>query len=237
MVGAYNKGMKSLKVMREKDGARGLVPARAFGNNDRVYKAYLDKLDPRHSDKVQESLAVSKDPRFREFLERISMSRYKRFSLPTIAKGCNIDLAEFQSWWQKEATQQAIAVAQTRSIELVEHMAGDAMSSMDVCPRCDGLKFVAAPDGLSEDEIPGYRSIKDGETLKWIRDCPKCQDGKIRKIGDTHARDRLLEMSGIIQKGKSGITLVQNFGGAGHASAMSQLDDMMTIDVTAEVMD
>ena len=48
-----------------------------------------------------------------------------------------------------------------------------------------------------------------GYEEKWIRDCPVCDgSGKSRKPGDAHARDRILEMSGIIQRGKSAVSLL-----------------------------
>lgn len=223
--------MKSLATIKEKDGIRGSVPSRTFGIRDTVYGAYLNTLDPRGNTLVQQSLAASKDPRFQAFLERINEPRFKNISLQAMAKACGIDLKEFQDWWNKESAQQAIAKAQTGSIKVTEDMVEDARTSNDVCPRCDGLGFVAAPPGLP-DTVPGYKCIEEGKEPKYIRDCPKCiAAGTIRKPGDSHARDRVLEMSGIIQRGKSAVTLVQNFGGAAHSSAITQLDEAMAIDV------
>lgn len=104
------------------------------------------------------------------------------------------------------------------------------MSKKIACERCDGLGWISAPNGLPDD-TPGYRSIQSGDDELWIRDCPNCEKGKIRKPGDAHARDRVLEMGGLVNKSKSGLTLVQNFGGASHASAIDQLDKVMAIDI------
>lgn len=232
----YNNDMRNLARIKEKDGIRGLVPSRKFGIQDRVYGSYLNTLNPRGDKNVQDALATCPDPRFKEFLARISEPRFKRISLQAIAKACSIDLKEFQTWWQRESTQRAIAIAQTKSIEVTEDMVEDARTSDDVCPRCDGLGFVAAPIGLPKG-VPGYRQIEAGAEPKYIRTCPKCESGKVRKPGDAHARDRIMEMAGIIQRGKSAVTLVQNFGGASHSSAITQLDDAMTITVDAEHVD
>jgi hypothetical protein len=219
--------IKSLVL--EKDKMRGLVPSRAFGNKDKVYKAYLDKLDPRNNESLQLALATSGDKRFVEFLQRLSMGQYKRVSLPSIAKACNIDLKDFSDWWNRASSQAAIAIAQQRSVDIAAHMAEDAMSIESVCERCDGLMFVAAPEGLPL-ETPGYRQMQsDGETV-WVRTCPACNKGKVRRPGDAHARDRVLEMGGLLKRG-GGVNVNMNFGGASHSSAISDLDAAMSIDI------
>ena len=230
--------MRSLAVVKEKDGLRGLVPSRKFGIKDKVYGEYLKTLNPRENPDVQLALASSSDVRFNEFLERIKERRYARISPQAIAKACGIDLMEFQTWWNRQSSQVAIAKAQNRSIEVVEDMIQDARSSEDVCPRCDGLGFVAAPAGLPGD-TDGYKCIEPEtaqQEAKYIRTCPKCiASGRIRKIGDAHARDRVLEMSGLIKKDKGPLVSL-NFGGASHSSAVSSLNDAMpmTIDVESE---
>jgi hypothetical protein len=216
-------------LIDEKDGLRGLVPSRSFGMRDKVYGTYMTKLDPRNNPVVQHALAESEDPRFKEFLERIQERRYRRMALQTIAKGCNITLAEFGKWFNQASTQAAIATAQQASLKVVEDMVEDAMTVDVVCDRCDGMTWVAAPAGLPP-ETPGYRSMTgDGGIIVWIRDCPVCTLGKVRKPGDAHARDRTLEMAGLIKKGP-GVVINQSFGNS-HASAVNDLD-CMTMDAT-----
>jgi len=221
---------KKIRVMQEKDGLRGDVPARAFGAKDKVYNAYLDTLNPRENMEVQLALACSKDIRFKEFLERIQSRTYNRVNLATIAKACCIDLQEFTMWWKREATQRAIAEAQMGSVMITRDMVEDAKSKDVPCSRCDDLGFVAASPGLPSD-TPGYKAIGDNQ---WVRTCPSCKGSKtMRKPGDAHARDRILEMAGTIKKDKAGVSIIQNFGGASHASAVDDMNDKMpmTIDV------
>ena len=45
-------------LMTEKDGIRGLVPARNRGYRDRVFAEYLDKLNPRANVVMQNALAA-----------------------------------------------------------------------------------------------------------------------------------------------------------------------------------
>lgn len=218
--------------MLEKDGLRGLVPTRTFGRKDTVYNSYLNTLNPRENQDVQMALAQNEDPRFQAFLDRLNRRSYKKIALSTIAKQCEIPLMEFTKWWNQASSQVAIAKAQNGSIRITEDMVEDAKTQKVVCERCDGMKWISAPPGLPPD-TPGYKSFEDNGDLKWIRTCPSCDEGKVKKPGDSHARDRILEMSGLIQKGKGGVTLVQNFGGASHSSAINMLDDAMTLDVTS----
>lgn len=220
------------EMMKEKDSLRGYVPATKHGIRDTVYGAYLADLSPRDNPIVQKALAQSEDPRFKEFLERIKMNRYKRISLQTIAKSCGIDLAEFGTWFNKASTQEAISTAQRESVNIVKDMVEDAKSVRTACDRCDGMTWVSAPAGLPP-ETPGYRSmVGEGNTIFWIRDCPVCTDGKVRKPGDAHARDRTLEIAGMLKKGP-GLVINQNFAEVSHQSAVGELD-CMTMDATFE---
>ena len=215
---------------------RGLVDGRKYGKMDRVYSAYLDELNPRSNDDVQLALAASGDIRFKEFLERINMPKYRRASLATIAKACNITLTEFNNWWNRASTQRAIAVAQVGSVMITRDIIEDARTQNVFCPRCDGLGFIAAQPGLPADTL-GYRMLEpiDGEDgLRYIRNCPQCNTEKVvRKVGDAKARDQILELSGLVKKGAA-VQIVQNFGGASHASALSGLNSLNTIDGVSE---
>lgn len=223
--------MHNLPSKTEEKG-RGLVPR---GRLDRAFGDYLNELNPRYNLEVQSALAESTDVRFQTFLERISDYKYRQVGLASLAKGCNIELSDFNKWWRKACSQRAIAIATVKSVKITEDIAEDAKSIKVVCARCDGLGWVSAKAGLPED-TPGYRVIgkdKDDEDA-WARDCPNgCESGQIRKPGDSHSRDKILEMSGLIQKGK-GIQINQNFTTVSHSSAVDSLNDILTIDSTVE---
>ena len=225
-------------LMTEKDGIRGLVPARNRGYRDRVFAEYLDTLNPRANVVMQKALAASPDVRFQEFLERVMAPKYRRASLATIAKGCGIDLLEFNQWWSKASAQRAIAEAQLASPGVVEDLIEDAKSKNDVCDRCDGIGSVAAPPGLAGD-IPGYRLARKASEEHgaiYPRTCPECGgEAKVRRSGDAHARDRLMEIAGLSPGAKGAAVVIQNFSGASHASAVPILEEAMSIlDVKAE---
>jgi hypothetical protein len=242
---------KPPKTLKEKDGLRGLVPASGKGKEDEVYGAYLEEIGVETDVAVQQALARDQDPRFRRFLELISTPG-RVLRLQTVAKQCDIDLLEFGNWFQRASSQIAIAHAQRRAAGIVRDMAGDAMTRDEFCERCDGLGWVSAPAGLPM-ETAGYRILattvvkrknaETGETeeheeILYCRTCPGCHGVmSVRKPGDEHSRDRVLEIAGLITKGKSGVQIVQNFGGAGHGSAVSGALGVMTIDVDVEPED
>jgi hypothetical protein len=222
------------KRMQEADQIRDMVPSRAYGSKDTVYSAYLDTLNPRENEDVQLALAASGDIRFQTFLDRIQNPRYKKVNMASIAKACDIDLREFNQWWNKGATQAAIARAQLGSVKVTADMVEDAKSITTVCERCDGMTWVGAPAGLPL-ETPGYRRMSaDGKEEVWIRDCPACTQGKVRRPGDSHARDKVLEIAGLTRKGGGVNVSISNYGGASHASAVQSLEDVMTIDVGSD---
>jgi hypothetical protein len=224
---------KKLAVIKEPDGLRGEVPSRLVGSRDRVFGTYLDTLNPRANEIMQRALASSPDARFQAFLERVMTPRFFRASLATIAKGCGISLLEFQEWWRKASAQWAIALAQNASPEIVTDLIEDSRTKVDVCDRCDGIGSVLAPANLDPEQVPGYRLVKqatpDTDAI-YTRTCPRCGGkGQIRRIGDPHARDRLIEMAGLKNTPKAA-SVVVNFGGASHSAAITLLDDAMSID-------
>jgi hypothetical protein len=216
----------------------GPGPPRNRGYRDRVFAEYLDTLNPRANMVMQKALAASPDVRFQEFLERVMTPKYRRASLATIAKGCGIDLLEFNQWWNKASAQRAIAEAQLASLSVVEDLIEAAKSKDDVCDRCDGIGSVAAPPGL-EGDIPGYRLAREASEEHgaiYTRTCPKCAGvGTVRRSGDAHARDRLMEIAGLSPGAKGAAVVIQNFSGVSHASAVPMLEEAMNIlDVKAE---
>jgi hypothetical protein len=203
------------------------------GSRDRVFATYLDTLNPRANEIMRIALAASPDIRFRTFLERVDSPRFLRVSFATIAKGCDISLMEFQEWWRKASTQRAITQAQLASPELVSDLIEDSRTREDVCDRCDGLGTVIAPANLDPEQVPGYHLIKEATPNTdaiYTRTCPRCAGvGKIRKSGDSHARDLLVEIAGLKDTPK-GASVVLNFGGASHSAAISLLNDAMSLD-------
>lgn len=223
------------KLIKEKDGARGLVPVGKDSHKDAEYDNYLKALDLENNMALRQALAASPDIRFTEFFRHISSPK-NRCSITYWAKACTIDLAEMMNWVSKANNARAMAIFQGASPKIAEHMSIDAESRMVGCERCDGLGFVNADEGLPIDTA-GYRilrTIHDDEGREkdiWIRDCPAgCNRGKVRQAGDEFSREKTLEAAGHINKKGAGIQITQNFGGQSMPSAVSRLD-VMTIDV------
>ena len=100
-----------------------------------------------------------------------------------------------------------------------------------MCPKCEGLTWVGAAAGYPADTPGCRRADESNPDSIWIRDCPLCMKaGRVRVKGDEHSRDRILEMAGHINKKGPGIAIVQNFSGAGMASAIPRLQ-AITVDL------
>jgi len=229
--------LKPHMMTLERNSPRGLVPSRAYGRLDETYNAYLDELDPlgkgTDPDKsriVQEALAMSRDQRFSTFFERIHAPQFKRMTLATVAKSCDITYPEFAEFMQSANKAVALARAQAGVVGVTSDMVQDARSKEVTCGRCDGY-------GVATDDL---KSNSDG--TKPMRTCPDCSGtGKTRLPGDTDSRKLLLEMTGLA--GKKGPTVQvnnNNFGGAGIESAMGSLgkvsfdlEEGAVIDVTS----
>lgn len=224
---------RRIHVIKEK-GLRGQVPSRLHGPKDKIFATYLDTLNPRGNDELQQALAACPDVRFQLFLEKVMTPRYLKVSLSTMAKGCGISLPEFQKWYSNEQAQRSIAEAQAASPRIVRGLIDDSIPRLDICDRCDGLGWVDAPSEVDPEKIPpGYRQLTAATKrteAAYIRTCPRCDgNGKIRQPGDAHAQDRVLGMAGVTESAK-GPAVVVNFGGASHSSAVTLLNDAMSIE-------
>jgi hypothetical protein len=214
----------------EKASGRGLVPATSQGAKDVPYNAYLQELNPRQSPEIQFALAASGDVRFHEFLERLDKPAHKNWSLATIAKSCDISLPQFHQFWQDAQKNIALARAQSAIPNVIADMAQDARSKKMTCSRCDGYGHVT--DNSKSDDVNGNKPL---------RICPNCKgEGEVLEVGNTHARDKLLEVTGMVKKGGgAAVQITQNFGGMGIESAVDRMsaisfnvDDEDVIDVT-----
>lgn len=208
--------------MLEKRSPRGVVPAMTFGHLDAAYNDYLGEIDARNNQHVHYALAVATDARFREFLRLVGEPKYSRYALATIAKTCDISLPEWADFWRKSQLQRALAEATNAIPGLTADLIGDAATRHDVCERCDGRMEVK-----TDEEDSKGRQIR--------RPCPSCNaTGTIRKPGDTHARDKLLEMTGLTGKrGGAAVVINQNFAGMGIDAASNRLDGIC-FDVSAD---
>lgn len=234
------KSTKTPKLIEERGrgelrtgSGRGLVPD---GNHDEPYNVYLEELDPKgdtnRSKEVRFALSASSDKRFSTFLNCLSEPRFKRSKLATIAKACDISLPQFFEFWQSSQKTIALARAQSAMPDLVADMTIDAASRMVNCSRCDGFGYVA--DYSDKDEVS---KLEGRQVPDKVKTCPNCKgSGEVREVGNQHARDKLLEVTGMVKKGGTGaaVSITQNFGGATMESAVDSLNKIsFDLDVTA----
>ena len=219
------------------DDGRGMVPNIANGRLDTTYNAYLANLDPKGKTKkstaVRYALAACPDSRFREFLVKMSMPRYRHYTLATIAKTCDISLAQFGEFWQKAQHARAVAIAQEGMAEVTSDMVDDARTVEVPCDRCDGFGFVYTEDGLDARRVKGLRKMGD----RSVRPCPTCSGARvIRRIGDQESRKNLMVMAGHAGRSGGGAGVQINFGSMESAvEKMSRIT--FNLDDEAEVVE
>lgn len=193
---------------------RGLVPA---GADDFVYEEYLVRLHLRDDANptgqiARLALAAASDPRFQAFLKIALSDKGKTMHLATIAKMCEIGLVEFQALWRDARINQAINKAIDSLTAITTDMIDDAMSNEATCSSCDGTGQVE----------------REGKPAKI---CPNCSGkGTVRTIGDKHARNKLLEMTGAIKK-EPAVQVSVDLRGQGLAAASARLSKAVPMEL------
>jgi len=203
------------------ESPRGHVPA---GADDHEYESYLCRLEIRKLDSptgqnARVALAASTDVRFRTFLNAVMSDTHRNTLMVTIAKKLDIGLSEFQALWRSAKTNEAIEIASNALPDLTRDMVQDAHTQENTCPMCDGNGQVQ----------------REGKPDKI---CPNCGgSGTVRMIGDKHARDTLIQMTGAIKK-EPQIVINQDMRGLGMAAAANRLQSVpfdFTVDATPVV--
>lgn len=205
------------------ESPRGSVPN---GAQDQVLEEYLVRLKIRDEKSdfgwvIRTALAASDDLRYTTFLERALSC--KHMTLAAVAKQCVISLAEFQAFMKAAKTNQAVSIAIDNLPSLTKDLVADAQSTEETCPVCDGVGQIQ----------------REGKPDKV---CPNCAGkGVVRTIGDKHARDRLIEMTGVVQKTPP-VQVNLDMRGLGMQAAANRLSkavpfDLDAIDVEATTVD
>lgn len=212
---------KMLEKVREGktlvESPRGLVPA---GGSDIVYQDFLSRLHLRDDDatgqNVRIALAASGDPRFQSFLELVLSEGGKQIQLATAAKFCQIGLSEFQAFWRNAKTNEAIGKAIDNLPALTADLIEDARSTEMTCPVCGGTGMIQ----------------REGKPDAVCRNCSGA--GVVKTIGDKHARNKLLEMTGVIKKDVP-VQVNLNMGGVGMQAAASKLQSAVPFELEPAV--
>jgi hypothetical protein len=213
------------------------APASRKNGSDIGLDLFLCRLDPRGGSELSQAVrlafAASPDHRFGEFLARLDRPRYAGWSLGAIAKSCDLTLGDFLVFWRNAQVDQAIYLACVASPGIVRDMVQDALSGEVVCGRCDGFGRVEIDAAIPPELVPGYLGRLGGNCDRVFRVCPACGGkGTVRGSGNEHARDRLLEIAGLIGK-RASVVVHHDSAQYSHASAVAKLA-AITIDVDAE---
>lgn len=211
--------------------------------SENVYQSYLEELDPRGNSStaldLHRALNNAKDKRFNAFLNCLSNGKMRRWKLVTIARHCNISMAEFAEFWQSSQRARIIARAQDGLVKVTEDIVNDSLSKQVPCERCDGFGYLQVLGvNLHGGAQTGLVTLENGDV---IRSCPSCSGtGFIAQTGDIASRKMLLDITGMSQKSQPVVQINQSFGDAGLKGATDRLNQISfddVIDVTPEETD
>ncbi len=177
--------------------------------NDPVYRRFFEKIE---TDELTSALALSENKKMVEFLRLILKPNYRSrsdgtktpYSIASIAKSCNLSLAELNGFWRDSNLARARDIAFAGIPKVMSDVVVDSSNSLVVCPRCDGLGTLdPGPDYDDEG-----REKKRKKCV--IRECPECDGtGKVKKSGDIESRKLLFETTGLTGK-KGPMIAIQN---------------------------
>lgn len=195
------RGRRSNRTRNHRNNVRALASRK--NGSDIGLDLFLSRLDPRGdselSQAVRLALAASGDSRFGEFLKRLYRSRYARSSVGAIARSCDLTLGDFLEFWGDAQVDHAIYRACVAAPAIVRDVVQNALSAEVVCRHCDGLRKVDVDAAIPPEFVPGYLGRLGDHSGRVFRVCPMCGGkGTVTQPGNEHARDRLLEIAGLI---------------------------------------
>lgn len=162
-------------------------------------------------------LEKSADPRARHLFNLLLDPNQNRCTLPTLCQKAGLYYEDVLLMLTRGRVGDGIEKMSRHAPKVFEDIAVDAESQLVVCPECRG---------------EGEKVVGKGKHAETVV-CWVCEGAKkIRKSGDSDARDFMLTALGVINKNKGGGTNVQvNVNGAGVSSVEDDLE------LTGEVID
>jgi len=138
--------------------------------------------------------ALSGKDKYSTFLRALYDPHYSRCSFPTLLRKFNISLHEAQSLYTDHMRCLGLLAMSNYLPEIMTDVAEDALSHMHACPRCDGEAVV--------------ESTRGGRKVR--KTCPDCNgSGKVRVIGDRHARNLVFESMKLIRQREGPLVAIQ----------------------------
>lgn len=197
-------------------------------------KALLASIPRESIARALEIASQSPDDKFDQMLKYMCDPRFGReLSLYAIARRCNVSLRELTEMFRDSQMMEGTARMLNHVPDVMEDIAIDARSKMDVCPRCNGSgqeieKCSDCNGSKRASEAKGRPTpirckTCEGKGKVSVGECLKCGGtGKIRVVGDEAARKLLMEATG--QTGKKGPLVAQQFN---LTAGTQSLEDMI----------
>lgn len=194
-------------------------------SNDVPMRRFRDNID---IDKLE--LFMAENEKYAAFIMALHDPEHARLTFATICRKFSVTLHELQLIYTDGMRHMGLLNMASKLPQVMEDVAEDSLAHRVLCTRCDGNKVLI--EVLERDEKTG-KVTKTQE-----RTCPVCEgDGKVRQVGDKHARDLVFESMKLTgQKGPM-IAIQQNFGSGDGLDAnmegMLKLTQGITMNVKA----
>jgi hypothetical protein len=149
-------------------------------------------------DELTDILDGVADQRLQMFLGMMHDPAHSNKSLAKIARECNVTFVELAEIIRKNRVAEGMIRMTQHVPAIMQGVAEDALSTMEFCPKCQGIGSIFDP-------------IKKGDDGAQVpMDCPQCKGkGEIKRSGDAGARKLVFEAIGLT--GKQGpLVAVQN---------------------------
>lgn len=199
---------KSSGVVKKQDADGRAIPAHA--STDLPVKRFFQTID---NDQLE--MFLDEHDKYAPFLAALRSAEYQHMTYAKIMQRFNVTLHELNSLYRDGQRNIGLFSMSSHLPKVMEDVSIDAESKMVVCPRCDGELLV-----------------KNSEDKPKV--CPECDGaGKIRQVGDKHARDLVFESVGLTSQKGPIVAIQQNFGsGRGGDGLNSSLEDTLRMTQT-----
>jgi hypothetical protein len=191
---ATRKPRKSTTKYRPKDPKRPQAPRDPHA--DKALVNFFSAVDP---ERLRATLELSDDERCQRLAAALSSAQFNHSSPALLSRQMGVSLVDLRKSYEEFHKAVGLALQSEQIPEIMKQNAADALPTMEVCPRCDGLKIVPVME-----EEGGEVSVRGN------RRCPRCNGaGTVRKPGLMEAKKLVFDTAGLTQKGGGQVVQTQ----------------------------
>lgn len=176
-----------------------------------------------------ENLNPERNRRWDKLADMLKDASLAHLQFSTLCGRCGIGWRELINYFMDYQRGAAMFSIAAKTPKLTGELVEDAGRSETKCKACRGKKHVWEE---KIDDATGYPVVdeKSGLAVRVKVTCPECDGrGTVVRDGDVEARTTVLEIAGLIQKGKGAVVQVNNYNGVEHEETMRQVGEVISI--------